>query len=160
MLQCIWEMRSKWTIICHEKYKYIHSICVTEGTFYLYKFHVVSCIFQWLLHLLMWLYFFIGTDRPTLRYLNKHVVSHIVPKWFDIGLELLGVKHGARLQLIRADNPNDDRACTIMMLGTWLETNVDAHWNQLLEIFRQNHINLQFLASRIEMLLEGIITIM
>ena len=161
MLQCIWEMRSKWTIISHEKCKYVHSICVTEGTFYLHKFHVVSCIFQWLLHLLMWLYFFIGTDPPAFKYLNRYVVPQIVPKWFDIGLELLGLEHEGKLHVIRADHHNDGRACTIRMLNTWLEIKVDAHWNHLLEIFRQPHIGLRYLASRIKnMLLEGIITIM
>ena len=100
------------------------------------------------------MYFFIGTDRPALKYLNKYVAHHIVTKWFDIGLELL--EHEERLLVIRADNPNDSLTCVKRMLRSWLEMKKDAHWNQLLEIFRQPHIDLQSLASRIEnMLLKG-----
>ena len=96
-----------------------------------------------------------------MKYLYRHIIPHVAHKWYDIGLELLGYEHQVGLKIIKANHPTDDESCANNMLTLWLETTVDADWNQLLEIFRQPHINLQSLASRIEnMLLKGIITIM
>ena len=98
-------------------------------------------------------YFFIGTDRPTLRYLFKHVRPHIIAKWYEIGLELLGMGDESKLQVIREKYPSDHENCVSEMLQLWLQMKVDASWNKLIQAFRQSQIGLSSLASKIENML-------
>ena len=116
----------------------------------------------------VYIIFFIGTDRPTLKYLHRHVIYYIGPKYYSIGLELLDVDNVSRLEVIRENNPNKSKECAAEMLHLWLETSEDASWNKLIQALRQPHVGLLFLASEIEKVLlkeedisfKGMITIM
>ena len=100
---------------------------------------------------------FIGTDRPNLKYLNKHVKANITTKWHDIGVELLDVEDIPLLNTIKINHPVDADKCTGEMLQLWLERKSDASWNQLIQAFREANIKLETLASKIEgMLSKGI----
>ena len=97
----------------------------------------------------------VGTDRPTLKYLNKYVKAYIATKWNDIGAELLDVDE-LDLKLIKGNHPGDSDKCTAEMLKVWLTRNPEASWDQLLETFRKPYIGLNALAVTIEeMLSEG-----
>ena len=98
--------------------------------------------------------FFIGTDRPTLIYLNKYVIPHICVLWYDIGVQLLDMDDLSIFEVIRANNSNDVIRCATEMLKHWVKTRVDASWNTLIRALR--YIGQSFLASKIEnMLVEG-----
>jgi len=103
---------------------------------------------------------YVGTDRPTMKYLNKHVRPDIAAKkWYDIGIELLDEGDEKELNTIKANNPADHDTCAGEMLQLWLARKPDASWNQLLQAFREPHIGLHALASKIEgMLYKGMIT--
>ena len=97
--------------------------------------------------------YFIGTDRPALKYLYKHVKTNITAKWYDIGVELLDDADVPALNTIKTDHPGDSNQCTAEMLGLWLEKKSDATWNQLTDAFREPNINLETLASKIDSML-------
>ena len=97
-----------------------------------------------------------GTDRPTLKYINRHVKTFITAQWYDIGVDLLDEKDVSELKTIRINHQGDAGKCTTAMLELWLRVKSDASWNQLIQTFRQPNIRLQSLASDIEnMLLKG-----
>ena len=96
---------------------------------------------------------FIGTDRPALKYLYKHVKTNITAKWYDIGVELFDIEDEPVLNTIRTDHPNDSDKCTAEMLRLWLEKKSDATWNQLMDAFREPNIKLEALASKINSML-------
>jgi len=93
---------------------------------------------------------FTGTDRPNLKYLNKHVKANITTKWHDIGVVLLDVEDIPLLNTIKINHPTDANKCTGEMLQLWLERKSDASWNQLIQAFRKANIKLETLASKIE----------
>ena len=115
----------------------------------------------------MWFIFLnIGTDRPDLKYLYKHVRPRIATRWYEIGLELLGKGNEKKLFAIK-DNHNDYEECAVEMLKLWLNRKMDASWNQLTQALRQSSVDLPSVASKIEnmlseendILFKGIITI-
>ena len=91
-----------------------------------------------------------GTDRPALKYLNRHVREYITDKWYDIGLELFDVEDESILNTIKNNNFRDSKDCTTEMLRLWLERKPDASWNQLLQALKAPNIKLETLASKIE----------
>ena len=99
----------------------------------------------------------VGTDRPALKYLNKHVKADIASKWYDIGLELFDVEDEPMLSTIESSYSGDVNKCTIEMLQLWRTLKPNASWGQVLEAFRKPNIGLDDSAVRIEgMLYEGI----
>ena len=107
----------------------------------------------------MYVHIYTGTDRPGLKYLNRHVKTFITTQWYDIGVDLLDVRDEPVLQAIRNDHPGNSGNCTTKMLELWLRVKSDASWNQLIQTFRQPNISLEFLAADIESkLLKGITT--
>ena len=106
-------------------------------------------------------FFVVGTDRPALKYLNRHVRLDITTKWHDVGVELLDVEDEPKLKAIKANSSGDVDKCTAEMLQLWLERKPNASWNQLIEAFRAPGIKLEALASKIEgMLSKGMSIIM
>ena len=76
--------------------------------------------------------YFIGTDRPILKYLNRHVKPNIAPEWFNIGVELLDDADVPVLNGIKTDHPGDSNKCIEKMLGLWLKRKSDVTWNKLI----------------------------
>ena len=95
----------------------------------------------------------IGTERPALKYLNRHVVVNITDKWYNIGVELLDVGDEIVLNTIGTNHPGDAEKCTEKMLQLWLERRSDANWNRLIQALRMPNIRLDTLASKIESML-------
>ena len=71
-----------------------------------------------------------------MKFLSKHVMHQIAPKWLEVGLELLSSEDEAKLYEIRENHPNNATHCTSEMLKLWLDRNPKASWNQLLEALR------------------------
>jgi len=93
---------------------------------------------------------YIGTDHPAMKYLNRYVRPNITKKWYDIGVELLDVNDEIVLDTIQDSFSGDPDKCTAEMLKLWRARKTDASWNQLIQAFRQHHIQLNALASNIE----------
>ena len=103
--------------------------------------------------------FVVGTDRPSLKYLNRYVKHDIVTKWYGVGVELLDVEDVRALNVIESNSDRLDDNCAIAMLQLWLQRTPDASWNQLIEVLRAPGIRLEALASKIEgMLSKGMST--
>ena len=105
--------------------------------------------------------FVVGTNRPTLKYLNRHVRPDIASKWHDVGVELLDEEDESALDAIKSNSSGDVDKYTAEMLQLWLRRKPDASWNQLIEALRAPSIKLETLALKIEgMLSKGTITCM
>ena len=96
---------------------------------------------------------YIGSDRPALKYLFKHVKAGIANKWYEIGVELFDHEDVAVLDVIKENHPGDVDKCTAEMLNSWLNRKCEASWNLLLTALREPHIKLKPLASAINALL-------
>ena len=90
-----------------------------------------------------------------MRYLNRHVITHIAPVWYDVGLELFEAKQDDEMQLegIKAETGLSDRERATTMLKLWLQKNPDASWNDLLEALKSSSVGLQSTARTIEEML-------
>ena len=63
---------------------------------------------------------YVGTDRPALKYLYKHVNIGITNKWYEIGVELLEPGDEVDLDTIKYNHPGDADKCAAEMLKLWL----------------------------------------
>ena len=70
-------------------------------------------------------------------------------------MELFDAGDDVVLDMIKKNHDNADK-CTAEMLKLWLARKPKASWNHLLGVFRQPHIQLNTLATKIEgMLYKG-----
>ena len=74
----------------------------------------------------------IGTNKPTLKSLMKYRNS-IAPIWHNLGIQLLPVKHTAKLGVIQADNHNKVEDCCDKMFQHWFTVDTEANWNKLID---------------------------
>ena len=96
----------------------------------------------------------IGDDRPTLKFLNRHVGHKIAVKWHDIGVQLLDAKC---IENIKTNHPGDSFRCTMEMFRSWLEA-PSATWNQLIKTLKEPDVRLEALALDLEgMLLKDVL---
>ena len=95
-----------------------------------------------------------GFDRPGLKYLNRHVVVPIAPKWYDVGLELMETEDEKVLDAIQAEQSlRDDVERAKRMLKRWLDKKPGATWNDILKALKISAIGLNYTALNIERLL-------
>ena len=62
-------------------------------------------------------------------------------RWHDLGTQLLTDDTVGVLDVIKADHPNDVRACCNEMFVTWLELQPNATWSQLITALSNIGIN-------------------
>lgn len=86
-----------------------------------------------------------GTDKPTLKLLNDYVRETVSPQWYYLGQALLEQN---KLNVIKANHPNDVKKCCTEMLQCWLEVDTTASWNKLIEALE--HISHNALAEKIK----------
>ena len=72
---------------------------------------------------------YLGTDRPKLKDLYKHVTPCYAAHWEDIGI-YLDIELG-HLKAIKKNNPGDVSDCCKDLWKKWLETDPDATWEKL-----------------------------
>ena len=94
-----------------------------------------------------------GSDRPSLRDLENHVVMNVANKWRSLGVQLLRPDQENLLDIIAADHPSSVVACCQDVLKKWLNTTKDATWNHLIEALRRSTIQLNHFASQLEQIL-------
>ena len=111
---------------------------------------------NWFIYKTYVLYTFVNivSDRPGFKYLNRHVVVPIAPKWYDVGLELMEIEDEKELDAIQAEQSiNSDKERAKKMLKLWLDKNIDASWNDLLKALKMPTIGLNAIALEIQNLL-------
>lgn len=96
--------------------------------------------------------FDIGCDRPSKKFLYRHVISAIARKWYIVGLELLETTDETLLDNIR-DQPSLDMEKCEKMLQLWLDKQPKASWNQLIAALKVDHVGLQTKSKEIEQML-------
>ena len=92
---------------------------------------------------------YIGSERPALKYLNRHVVIPIASKWHDVGLELMDIEDETELDLIKTEDAGNKER-TRKMLKLWCDKKTDASWNNLINVLKNPVIGLYPLALQIE----------
>ena len=128
--------------------------CMSESTHvYVCAHHQVwftyceACIHNYFFALIL----FVGHQKPSLKYLNRHVRSSVGFKWYDLGIELFDVADVEVLDQIEVEYPSDLNKCCTKMFQLWLRTQPRASWNQLIGALRQ--VELGVLAAKIEEML-------
>ena len=92
--------------------------------------------------LIVYLYkLFVGTDRPTLKFLNR-IREEICSHWYDLGLELLDDQ-----ALLDGIQDNNVDKCATKMFKLWLERHTEATWNCLFHALYE--LKLHNVASKI-----------
>ena len=80
--------------------------------------------------------------------MNRHVIKEVAAAcayrpdvWRDLGIELLGQGGIVELDVIKANNTDDVMKCCSKMLSLWLQLQIEASWNQLIEALEQVKLN-------------------
>ena len=94
-------------------------------------------------------------SKPTKNELLDHVVPHVTPQWYVLGLKLLKKEQESQLDIIKSNHPGDNQMCCMEMFWYWLSTNTDASWQQLIEALRLPIVKLSAVAADIEKMLTG-----
>ena len=95
----------------------------------------------------------IGSERPSLRDLYRHVTIKAAHKWRDLGIQLLKYDPIRTSDMIAADNPHDVVSCCEHVFQRWLETSADASWNQLIIALRSPTVQLDSFADELEQMM-------
>ena len=78
----------------------------------------------------------------------------VADKWKELGIELLSNEGGhSMLQIIAVDHPHDVVSCCKRLFEYWLQTTVDATWNQLIRTLRSPCVQLDYLADQLEQMM-------
>ena len=103
-------------------------------------------------------FFAIAEDKPDIKYLNRHVRSHICSAcdlspgiWKDLGIELMGEDSVADINTISANKRGDVEGCCSSLFALWLQRQPEANWKQLIDALIK--IKLNQLAAAIKKLL-------
>ena len=95
-------------------------------------------------------------DRPSQRDLNLHVVPTVTIKWKAVGESLLDPKlvENKALEIIEKDNLHSVEKCCKQMFLKWLDTDNGASWKKLITVLQFTGVDLNYLAKRIEGMLQ------
>ena len=72
----------------------------------------------------------VGTERPTMKDINIHVVNYWAPRWKDLALELN--VDSCTINIIEKDYRNDCKGGCQVMLDKWLRKTPTASWKDLI----------------------------
>ena len=98
-------------------------------------------------------------SKPTKVKLLDHVVPHVTPRWYVLGLKLLKEDQESQLDIIKSNHAGDNQMCCMEMFWCWLSTNTEASWEQLVEALRSPFVKLPVVAADIEKMFTGTVTI-
>ena len=78
------------------------------------------------------------------------MVDNVARKWKDLGVQLLRSDQTNELDIIATNYPQDVVLCCKCVFKKWLESRVDATWNQLIEALKCPGVQLDYVASELE----------
>ena len=96
---------------------------------------------------------YLVNSRPTKQKLLDHVVPHVTPRWYVLGVKLLKEEQEAQLDVIKLNHAADNQMCCMEMFWYWLSTNTDASWVQLIEALGSPTVALPVVAANLEEML-------
>ena len=96
-------------------------------------------------------------SKPTKNELLDHVVPHVTPWWYVLGLKLLKKDQEIQLDIIKSNHAGDNQMCCMEMFWYWLSTTPDASWQQLVEALRSPVVKLPVVAADIEKMFTGMV---
>ena len=99
--------------------------------------------------------FILVNSKPTKTKLLDHVVCHVSPKWYVLGLKLLKEDQESHLDIIKSDHAIDNKKCCMEMFWHWLDTNTSATWEQLIDALQSTAVELPIVAANIKKMLKG-----
>ena len=85
-----------------------------------------------------------------LKDLYDHVVGRVANNWKELGAQLLRSDQTHELDIIETDHPQNVVRCCQCALKKWLDSSVDATWNQLNEALRRPGVGLNYFARELE----------
>ena len=94
------------------------------------------------------------SSKPTKKKILDHVVAHVTPQWYDLGIKLLNEEQESHLDVIKA-NYADKMMCCKEMFWYWLNTNTTASWQQLIEALQSPGVGLLVVAADLEKMFKG-----
>ena len=59
------------------------------------------------------------SDKPTLRYFNRHVRPLIASRWEDVAVQLLSEEHQKEIDIIKANHHDDVEKCCSSLFTIW-----------------------------------------
>ena len=89
---------------------------------------------------------YVESKRPLLNELNDYVVLEVAVKWKDLGAQLLRPDKQKELDIIENDHPRDSKECCKCVLKNWLDTTIDASWDQLITALKSPSVGLNSFA--------------
>ena len=92
----------------------------------------------------------LGSDRPLKKDLYDYVVGNVAKYWKELGVQLLRSDKTNELEIIETNYPHDVVRCCKCLLEKWLESSVDATWNQLIEALKSPSVQLNYFAKELE----------
>ena len=99
--------------------------------------------------------FCLVNSKPTKNKLLDHVVPHVTPRWYVLGLKLLKEDQETQVDIIKSNHAGDIQMCCMEMFWYWINTNTDASWQQLIEALQSQAVELPVVAANIEKMLIG-----
>jgi len=95
------------------------------------------------------------SSKPTKKKILDHVVAHVIPQWYELGLTLLNENQDSHLDVIQSNHATDNKKCCMEMFWYWLSTNTNASWQHLIEALRSPGVGLPVVATDLEKMLTG-----
>ena len=92
-------------------------------------------------------------SKPTKRKILDHVVPHVTPHWYVLGVKLLKEDQESHLDVLKLNHAGDNQMCCMEMFWHWLSTDTDASWQQLIEALRSPAVELPVVAADLEKVL-------
>lgn len=93
-------------------------------------------------------------SKPTIKLLLSHVIPHVAPKWYDLGIQLFDESRQHELRNIE-DNHNDTKKRCLNMFEFWLDTHVNSTWHQIMEALKSPGVDLQTFTAELKEKLTG-----
>ena len=93
--------------------------------------------------------------KPSKKKLLDHVVTHVSPQWYELGVKLLKEEQESHLDIIESDHAGDNKKSCIDMFRYWLSTSTNATWQHLVEALRSPAVELPVVAADLEKMLTG-----
>ena len=94
-------------------------------------------------------------SKPTKKKLLEHVVAHVAPHWYDLGITLLNEEQESHIDVIKSNHSGDKMECCKEMFWHWLSTDTSASWQQLIDALRSPAVGLTVVAADLERMLTG-----
>ena len=77
-------------------------------------------------------------------------MGSVAKNWKVLGAQLLRSDQTHELDIIAINYPQDVVGCCKCVLEKWLESSVDATWNQLIEALKRPSVGLNYFARELE----------